>query len=39
MDLQFDEATDIKSMSQLVAYVRFYKGNAIVGKFLFCQEM
>ena len=37
--LQFDETTDIKSKSQLVTYVRFVKENAIVDKFLFCQEM
>ena len=37
--LQFDETADIKSISQLVAYVRFVKGKAIVNEFLFCQEM
>ena len=37
--LQSDETTDIKSISQLVAYVRFVKENAIVDEFLFCQEM
>ena len=37
--LQFDETTDIKSISLLVAYVRFVKKNAIVDEFLFCQEM
>ena len=36
---QFDETTDIKSISQLVAYMRFVKENAIVDEFLFCQEM
>ena len=30
---------DIKSISQLVAYVRFVKENTIVDEFLFCQEM
>ena len=30
---------DIKSISKLVAYVRFVKENAIVDEFLFCQEM
>ena len=29
----------MKSISQLVAYVRFVKENAIVDEFLFCQEM
>ena len=38
ISLQFDETTDIKSISQLVAYVRFVKENAIVDEFLFCQE-
>ena len=37
--LQFDETTDIKSISLWVAYVRFVKENAIVDEFLFCQEM
>ena len=39
ISLQFDETTDIKSISQLVAYMRFVKGNTIVDEFLFCQEM
>ena len=39
ISLQFDETTDIKSISQLVAYVRFVKENAIVDEFLFCLEM
>ena len=39
ISLQFDETTDIKSISQLVAYVRFVKENAIVDEFLFCQEI
>ena len=39
ISLQFDETTNIKSISQLVAYVRFVKENAIVDEFLFCQEM
>ena len=39
INLQFDETTDIKSISLLVAYVRFVKGNAIVDKFSFCQQM
>ena len=39
ISLQFNETTDIKSISQLVAYVRFVKENAIVDEFLFCQEM
>ena len=30
ISLQFDETTDIKSISQLVAYVRFVIENAIV---------
>ena len=37
--LQFDEITNIQSISHLVAYVRFVKENAIVDEFLFCQEM
>ena len=37
--LQIDETTDIKSISQLVAYVRFVTENAIVDEFLFCQEI
>ena len=39
INLQFDETTDIKSISRLAAYVRFVKENAIVDEFLFCQEM
>ena len=39
ISLQFGEATDIKSINQLVPYVRFVKENAIVDEFLFCQEM
>ena len=39
ISLEFDETMDIKSISQLVAYVRLVKENAIVDKFLFCQEM
>ena len=38
ISLPFDKTTDIKSISQLVAFVRFVKENAIVDKFLFCQE-
>ena len=30
---------DIKSISRLVAHVRFVKENAIVDEFLFCLEM
>ena len=37
ISLQFDETTDIKSISQLVA--RFVKENAILEEFLFCREM
>ena len=39
VSLQFDETTDIKSISLLVAYERFVKENAIVDEFLFCQDM
>ena len=39
ISLQFDKTTDIKSISQLVAYERFVKENAIVDEFLFCQEV
>ena len=39
ISLQFDEPMDIKSISQLVAYVRFVKEKAIVDEFLFCHEM
>ena len=39
ISLQFDETTNIKSISQLVAYVRFVKENAIVDEFLFCLKM
>ena len=39
ISLQFDKTTDIKSISQFVAYVRFVKENAILDQFLFCQEM
>ena len=39
ISLQFDETTDIKSISQLLAYVRFVKENGIVDEFVFCQEM
>ena len=38
ISLQFDETMDIKSISQLVAFVRFVKKNAIVDEFLFCKE-
>ena len=38
ISLHYDETTDIKSISQLVAYVRFVKENEIVDEFLFCQE-
>ena len=38
-NLLFGETTDIKSLTHLVSYVRFVKENAIVGEFLFCQEM
>ena len=37
--LQLDKTTDIKSVGQLVAYVRFVKENVIVDELLFCQEM
>ena len=39
ISLQFDETTDIKSISQLVAYVRFVNENSIVDEFIFCQEI
>ena len=39
ISLQFDKTTDIKSVSQLVAYMRCVKVNAIVNEFLFGQEM
>ena len=39
INLQFDETTDIKSISQLVTYVILVKENAIVDEFLFCQEI
>ena len=39
ISLQFDETTDIKSISQSVAYVRFVEENAIVDEFLFSQKM
>ena len=39
ISLQFDETMDTKSISQLVAYMKFVTENAIVDKFLFCQEM
>ena len=39
ISLQFDEKTNMKSISPLVAYVRYVKENAIVDEFLFCQEM
>ena len=35
-DNLFDETTNIKSISPLVAYERFVKENAIVHEFLFC---
>ena len=38
ISLQFDETTDIKSISQLVAYVRFVKENAIVDEFFFLKR-
>ena len=39
ISLQFDENMGIKSVSQLVAYVRFVEENVIVDELLFCQEM
>ena len=39
ISLQFDKTTDIKSINQLIAYMRFVKENTIVDEFLFCQEM
>ena len=39
ISLQFDETVNIKSISQLVAYVSFVKENTIVDEFLFSQEM
>ena len=39
ISLQFDETTDIKSISQLVKYVRFVEENAIVDEFIFCREI
>ena len=38
ISLQFDETTDIKSISQLVAYVRFVKENSIVDEFFFVKK-
>lgn len=34
LSLQFDETTDVKSISQLMAYVRFVKRNAIADVFV-----
>ena len=39
ISLQFDETTNIKSISHLVAYVRFGKENTIVDELLFCLGM
>ena len=39
ISLQLDETADIKSISQLVAYVRFVKEYEIVDEFIFCEEM
>ena len=39
ISLQFDETTDIESISQLVAYVKFVKENTFVNKFLFREEI
>ena len=39
ISLQFDETMNIKSISQLVAYVRFAEENAILDEFLFCSEI
>ena len=39
ISLRFDETTDTKSISQLLAYVRFVKENTTVDKSLFCQVM
>ena len=36
ISLQFDETTDIKSISQLVEYVIFVEESTIVEEFLFC---
>ena len=38
ISLQFDETTDIKSIGQLVAYVRFVKENATVASFYFVKR-
>jgi len=35
LSLQFDETTHIKSMSQLVAFVRFVKRNVFVDEIIF----
>ena len=39
ISLQFDERADIKSIGQLVAYLRFVQENTLVDESLFCQEM
>ena len=38
ISLQFDETTDIKSISRSVAYVRFVEENAIVDEFYFVKK-
>ena len=38
ISLQFDETTDTKSISQLVAYVRFVKGTGLWTSFYFVKK-
>ena len=38
ISFQFDETTDIKSISLLATYVRFVKGNGIVDEFFFVKK-
>ena len=38
ISVRFDETTDIKSISQLAAYVRFVKENAIADEFYFVKR-
>ena len=38
ISIQFDETTDIKSISLLVAHVRFVEENAIVDEFFFVKR-
>ena len=37
--LQLDETTDVANLSQLIAFVRYVKGDKIKEEFLFCKHL